>query len=387
MLPRTIASFVADIAMMWRRTALVVSIGLSCGVAAAPVAAPDPKVAPDTTAAAVAPSVPLPRPRPAAIAAPSADWSEPHSFGEAAGPDFDAADVTSEPSPCRLRLEKFAEVEPMPRLIGPGACGGSDMVEIEAVQARDGGRIAIKPPALLACGMAETVAMWLREDAAPQVAALGSTLSAIENYGSYECRSRNRLPGAKLSEHAHGEALDVRALHLADGRRLVLVDTHVDKPLRDALRDSACRRFTTVLGPGADIFHVGHVHLDVIQRHNGYRICQWDVREPPPAPLPPKPPETETSEAKTSEAKPPETKPEAKPESKPESKPEPPQEAVKETAKEQPEPSETAAVPAAAPRFAEGTVPLPRARPKVMEKPHHRRKTRRHFHFPFSFFR
>ncbi len=26
------------------------------------------------------------------------------------------------------------------------------------------------------------------------------------------------------------------------------------------------------------------------QRHNGYRICQWDVREPPPPP-PPKPPE------------------------------------------------------------------------------------------------
>ena len=58
---------------------------------------------------------------------------------------------------------------------------------------------------------------------------------------------------------------------------------NVDKPLREALRDAACHRFTTVLGPG-DPYHDGHIHLDVIQRRGGYRICQWDVREPPPEP-------------------------------------------------------------------------------------------------------
>ena len=74
------------------------------------------------------------------------------------------------------------------------------------------------------------------------------------------------MPGAKLSEHAHGDALDVRALHLADGRRLELTDVRVDKPLREGLRESACHRFTTVLGPGDPTFHEGHIHLDVIQR-------------------------------------------------------------------------------------------------------------------------
>jgi hypothetical protein len=32
-----------------------------------------------------------------------------------------------------------------------------------------------------------------------------------------------------------------------------------------------------VLGNGADAYHDGHVHLDLIERSNHYRICQWDV--------------------------------------------------------------------------------------------------------------
>ena len=239
------------------RFVILALLGLGCGVAGAD-------------------EVPLPQPRPAI-------WTEPHSFAEAiAGLGFDPGDVGSEPTLCDGRLAAMAAIELLPRFIGPGACGGRDMVEVDAVFLPKGGRIAVEPAAVLNCSMAELVASWLRDEAAPRVAELGSALTAIENYDSYECRPRNRVSGAKLSEHAHGEALDVRALHLADGRRLALSDTTVDKPLRDALRDSACRRFTTVLGPGADIFHSGHVHLDVVKRPAGYRICQWDVREPLP---------------------------------------------------------------------------------------------------------
>jgi hypothetical protein len=226
---------------------------------------------------AAAEPVPLPRPRPPI-------WAEPHSFAEAiAGLDFDAAHVTADPTDCDRRLAAMAESESMPRLIGPGACGGGDMVELTAVLLADKARVMVEPAALLNCSMAESLAAWLREEAAPRVAALGSALVRIENYDSYECRPRNRVAGAKLSEHAHGDALDVRAFHLADGRRLELTDVRVDKPLRLGLRDTACRRFTTVLGPG-EANHESHIHLDVIQRRGGYRLCQWEVREPPPKP-------------------------------------------------------------------------------------------------------
>jgi hypothetical protein len=224
---------------------------------------------------AAAEAVPLPRPRPPV-------WAEPHSFAEAAGPDFDTADVTTEPTGCDRRLQAMAAVSLVPRLIGPGACGGRDMVELDAVLLPDKSRIDINPAPLLRCEMAESFAAWVRDETALRIARLGSPLRSIENYDSYECRGRNRVFGAKLSEHAKGNAIDVRAVHLADGRRLELTDVTVDKILREALRDTACHRFTTVLGPGADAYHEGHVHLDIDERRQGYRICQWDVRDQPP---------------------------------------------------------------------------------------------------------
>ena len=43
----------------------------------------------------------------------------------------------------------------------------------------------------------------------------------------------------------------------------------------------------TVLGPGSDWYHEDHIHLDLMERHNNYKICQWNVWDPLPqvAPL------------------------------------------------------------------------------------------------------
>ena len=45
------------------------------------------------------------------------------------------------------------------------------------------------------------------------------------------------------------------AFTLADNRVLGLTDMTVPKELRESLRESACARFTTVLGPGSDGYH------------------------------------------------------------------------------------------------------------------------------------
>lgn len=219
-------------------------------------------------------NVPLPRPRPTA-------GLEPRTFAEAAGPNFDTADVTSTPSDCDQRLSTIAVIELLPRLIGPGDCGGRDMVEMNSVVLPNRRTIEIRPTAILRCRMAESFAAWVRDEVSTQIDTLGTTLRGVETYGSYECRGRNGLPDAKLSEHARGNAIDVRAFVLAAGRRVELTDVTVAKSLREELRDSACRRFTTVLGPGADSHHDSHIHLDILERTHGYRICQWDVREPP----------------------------------------------------------------------------------------------------------
>jgi Extensin-like protein C-terminus len=69
----------------------------------------------------------------------------------------------------------------------------------------------------------------------------------------------------------------VRAFKLTNGAAIELTDASVAKSLREKLRQSACFRFSTVLGNGADAYHDGHVHLDLLERSNHYRICQWDV--------------------------------------------------------------------------------------------------------------
>ena len=53
------------------------------------------------------------------------------------------------------------------------------------------------------------------------------------------------------------------------------------------MKASACARFMTVLGPGSDGYHEEHIHVDLAERSNNYRICHWEVRDPPPPiPLP-----------------------------------------------------------------------------------------------------
>jgi hypothetical protein len=222
---------------------------------------------------AIAEDVPLPRPRPSI-------WVAPQTFQEAAGSDFNSTDVTSAPTECDDRLGKVAVIEPMPRLIGPDACGGGDMVQLNAVLLAGDERITLKPPPILRCHFAESLASWLHDEAAPRAEKLGAPLRAVETYDDFECRGRNRVAGAKLSEHGKGNAVDLRALVLRDGRVIGLTDVTVAKEFRDDLRESACHRFTTVLGPGSDGYHEAHIHLDLAERRQGYRMCQWDVREP-----------------------------------------------------------------------------------------------------------
>jgi len=186
----------------------------------------------------------------------------------------------SMPSACQTRLAKLAVFKPLPGLVGPGECGAADAVVLDSVILRDQGKVAVSPPATLRCTMAEAVAVWLREDVAPAALKLGAPLRGVDNFDSYECRSRNRVPGAMLSEHGRANALDVRAFTLANGEAVGLTDTSVPKDWREDIRASACARFSTVLGPGSDGHHEEHIHVDLAERRGGYKMCEWDVREP-----------------------------------------------------------------------------------------------------------
>ena len=145
----------------------------------------------------------------------------------------------------------------------------------------DQSKVAVAPPATMRCPMAEAIAHWVREDVAPSLKG-APPLRALDNFDSYSCRGRNNIRAAQLSEHGRADALDVRDFALADGRELGLTDVNVDKDWRETIRASVCARFSTVLGPGSDGYHEEHIHLDLADRHNGYKLCEWNVRVPPP---------------------------------------------------------------------------------------------------------
>jgi hypothetical protein len=221
------------------------------------------------TAAGSSPAekIPLPRPRPAAAPQPAEPAAE------------------TEPSECRKRLTAELAIAPsLPPINDPNGCMVPDVVRLEAIILADHTRVAVTPPATMACTMAEALVDWVRnEGAAIAKKDLGASLRSIDNYDSFSCRSRNNIPGAKLSEHGKANALDIRSFKLADGRLVKLTDPDVSKTFREDVKHSVCRRFSTVLGPGSDGYHEEHVHVDLMDRGpRHFQMCQWDVREPEP---------------------------------------------------------------------------------------------------------
>jgi hypothetical protein len=253
--------------------------------AARPSSVPMPKLRP----AALSASVPLPKPRPAD--APAARPEKPAAAKQTPAESEKPAEQAASPPPpsaCRLALTDAIAIAPsIPDIKGPGECGGGDLVRLEAVVLPDKRRVSVKPAATLRCAMATAVVDWIRSDIAPLAAGVGSVISDLDNFDSFDCRGRNGIVGAQLSEHGRANALDVRALKLANGQSISFTDRTVSRELRESVLHSACARFSTVLGPGSDGYHEEHIHLDLMERHNNYRICQWNVWDPMPqiAPL------------------------------------------------------------------------------------------------------
>jgi hypothetical protein len=138
--------------------------------------------------------------------------------------------------------------------------------------------VAVSPAATLACPMVSELDRWIANTVQP--AALhwfGAPVAEIKQISAYSCRGMNGNPNAKISEHAFGNALDIAAFTLTDGRTVTVKNGWHGLPeeqgfLRD-VQGAACEQFTTVLAPGSNAYHYDHIHVDLMRRRNGYRIC------------------------------------------------------------------------------------------------------------------
>ncbi len=159
-----------------------------------------------------------------------------------------------------------AYVAPQPEIDGPGICGMTRPFKVSALA---DGTVSVDKPVTIDCSMIPALEAWLAEVVQPYAQArFGAGVVGLEAFGAYSCRGVDNIPGAQLSEHAFGNAVDVAGFKLADGREISIVrdwkraDTQESAFLHE-IHAGACGRFTTVLGPGADMFHYNHFHLDL----------------------------------------------------------------------------------------------------------------------------
>ncbi|SPP93697.1 MULTISPECIES: extensin family protein [Bradyrhizobium] len=158
--------------------------------------------------------------------------------------------------------------QPLPRL---GPAQGNSVTAV--------GPVAIKPTATLACPIVSELDRWLADTVQPSAMRwFGVRVAEIKQISAYSCRGMNGNPHAHISEHAFGNALDISAFVLADGRRITVKDGWRGMPeeqgfLRD-VQSGACAHFTTVLAPGSNVYHYDHIHVDLMRRASRRLICQ-----------------------------------------------------------------------------------------------------------------
>jgi hypothetical protein len=166
---------------------------------------------------------------------------------------------------------------------GAGSCGMEQPLRVNAFAS---GQIGVTATQTLACPIVSTTDRFLEKVVQPAaMGVLGSPIIEMKA-GSYSCRAMNNGTGtARRSEHSFGNALDIFSFRTADGREITVKNGWRGAPQeQDFLREvfvGACSHYKTVLGPGADMFHYDHFHVDLARHAGGRSICRPVIKFTP----------------------------------------------------------------------------------------------------------
>ena len=141
------------------------------------------------------------------------------------------------------------------------------------------GPVEVKPPATLACPIVSALDKWIAASVQPTALRwFRQPVVEIKQISAYSCRGMNGDPNAHISEHAFGNALDIAEFQLADGHKISVQygwrGTPEEQGFLHDVQLAACEEFTTVLAPGANVYHYNHIHVDLMRRASGRRICE-----------------------------------------------------------------------------------------------------------------
>ncbi len=215
-------------------------------------------------AAAEAAGQPVARPAPAPSATPARDTE----------PDVKQtrrkASATRVGKVCKDRKLQGTEVGNVPgKLNGCGIRRGA--VKLYSVSG-----VTLSQPAVMECDTARALKKWVEGGMDSAVGRYGRGVVELKVAAGYSCRTRNNRPGAKISEHGKGRAIDISGFELKNGDTIsVLNDWGKGKKGRilKKMHSKACGPFGTVLGPNSDRYHKDHFHFDVA-KHRGGPYCR-----------------------------------------------------------------------------------------------------------------
>ncbi|WP_262028960.1 extensin family protein [Microvirga sp. Mcv34] len=230
------------------------------------------------------PAPPLPPPRPDRPAEPP-PLPPPRPDGPATPePSAEKAPETEAPSEQKAQARSEADDACLKRLTELGLrfesrppvkennCAIENPVLVSALP----NGVTVVPASLMGCPVAESITRWMSDTVAPEAERQFQSAPTKLLIGtSYQCRDQRN--GAKLSEHAFGNGLDVMGFEFAKRPTLTIGSHEENSPeatFQSTIRKAACPIFNTVLGPGSDSDHGDHLHLDLRQRKGDYRICQ-----------------------------------------------------------------------------------------------------------------
>ncbi len=234
--------------------------------AGAPQSYPSPQPYPATEAYPPPQSYPAPQP--------AAQIGEPLSLEPPGMPDNDLGIPGGPPHPyyggssAPIYSPAPPASEPVPPLGPPTPTVTASTVPVQ-----------VQPPATLACPVMSALDQWIAGAVQPAAAHwFRQPVVEIKQISAYSCRGMNGNPNAHISEHAFGNALDIAEFDLADGHKIsVQYGWHGTPEEQGFLHDvqaAACDQFTTVLAPGANVYHYNHIHVDLMRHYNGRHICE-----------------------------------------------------------------------------------------------------------------
>ncbi|SFV33339.1 extensin family protein [Hyphomicrobium facile] len=155
-------------------------------------------------------------------------------------PTWSAAEIADAKAHCAVVLQRIHAVALPHEPIKEGACGTPAPIELISIGQNP--QVALSPPAIVTCDLAESLVNWFEGDVQPLARKhLKSEIITIQTMSSYSCRNAYGRKKTKLSEHGLANALDIGGFVTASTKTAdVLKDW--GKPQRQILAEAAAEQ-------------------------------------------------------------------------------------------------------------------------------------------------